>query len=178
MGVRFSPAPQSQCSSSSWQRTGAEHLGGFGCREHRVAPGNRRILIVRRVARLGEASRLVAATVSKTVCVQARVGSTPALSAVWSRYVSQPKQLTTPNARGRVVQVPVSKTGYGSSILPGYAMPVAQLARAYGYGHRVGGSSPLRHSQCLREEAHLGGDSFSVIASRRRRLHATPYGNN
>lgn len=177
MGVRFSPAPQSQCSSSSWQRTGAEHLGGFGCREHRVAPGNRRILIVRRVARLGEASRLVAATVSKTVCVQARVGSTPTLSAetLVARLGAKYYDL---HARGRVVQAPVSKTGYGSSILPGYAMPVAQLARAYGYGHRVGGSSPLQHSQCLREEAHLGGDSFSVIASRRRRLHATPYGNS
>lgn len=123
MGVRFSPAPQSQCSSRIWQRTGAEHLGGFGCRECRVAPGDRCILIVQCVARFGEASRLAAATVPKTVCPDGRVGSTPILSAVWSRYVSQPKQLTTPNARGRVVQAPVSKTGYGSSILPGYAMP-------------------------------------------------------
>lgn len=123
MGVRFSLPPQSQCSSRIWQRTEAEHLGGCGRRERRVAPGDRCILIVQCVARFGGASRLAAATVPKTVCPDGRVGSTPTLSAVWSRYVSQPKQLTTPNARGRVVQAPVSKTGYGSSILSGYAMP-------------------------------------------------------
>ena len=124
MGVRFSLPPQSQCSAKYLVvRTGAEYLGCPGRRERRVAPGDRRIIFVRRGARLGEASRLAAATVPKTVCPYGRVGSTPILSAVWSRYVSQPKQLTTPNARGRVVQAPVSKTGYGSSILPGYAMP-------------------------------------------------------
>lgn len=81
-------------------------------------------------------------------------------------------------ARSSVGRTTVSKTADVSSILTGYAMLVAQLARAYGYGHRVGGSSPPRHSQRLREEAPLGGDSFSVIASRRRRLHAMLHGNN
>ena len=124
MGVRFSLPPQSQCSAKYLVvRTGAEYLGCPGRRERRVAPGDRRIIFVRRVARFGEASRLAAATVPKIVCPDGRVGSTPTLSAVWSRYVGQPKQLTTPNARGRVVQAPVSKTGYGSSVLPGYAMP-------------------------------------------------------
>lgn len=80
MGVRFSLPPQSQCSSRIWQRTEAEHLGGCGRRERRVAPGDRRIIFVRRVARFGEASRLAATTVPKTVCLDGRVGSTPTLS--------------------------------------------------------------------------------------------------
>lgn len=95
MGVRFSPAPQSQCSSRIWQRTGAEHLGGFGCRECRVAPGDRCILIVQCVARFGEASRLAAATVPKTVCPYGRVGSTPTLSAETAGRTSDERNITT-----------------------------------------------------------------------------------
>lgn len=81
MGVRFSLPPQSQCSAKYLVvRTGAEYLGCPGRRERRVAPGDRRIIFVRRVARFGEASRLAATTVPKTVCLDGRVGSTPTLS--------------------------------------------------------------------------------------------------
>lgn len=96
MGVRFSLPPQSQCSVKYLVvRTGAEYLGCPGRRERRVAPGARRIIFVRRVARFGEASRLAAATVPKTVCPYGRVGSTPTLSAETAGRTSDERNITT-----------------------------------------------------------------------------------
>lgn len=54
----------------------------------------------------------------------------------------------------------------------------SSAARAYGYGHRVGGSSPLRYHNAFKKRRLQAVTASWVIAGCRRRLHAMPCGDN